>query len=155
MIEAPNSPAQQTDPPPSTNRTPQWFYLLYAFLALISGNETTISSTPLRILYLAALAAPLIILSTTALLRKYFSAPLPQRWPKSTPILHLLNSFIPAIMISGLLCFAFSIGLRHSVGRHDPRYTIPHDAFWFLMAWMYVLTTYTAERRPLQPPSAR
>jgi len=136
----------------STNRQRVRFGLTYTFLSIVSGNETPIRSNTIRVLYLIAISAPFVILITTAFRRRHFSVPLPAPWPQGAARLRRLNRLETAILITGLLCFAFSIIERLSFGRHDPRYTLPRDIFWFLTAWSWILTAYISDRRPLPPP---
>lgn len=126
--------------------------LTLTFLAIISGNETPIRSAAIRGLYLIALSAPFFILSTTAIRRRFFSAPIPARLAPEAAFLRRLNGIGTAILISSLLCLAFSIMERPAVGLHNPRYTVSRDFFWFLTAWWWMLTAYISDRKPLPPP---
>lgn len=138
---------------PSLSENPQLFTaLMWTLLALLAGDETTIPSRPLSVLYHTALAAPFIILAGIALRRRFFSAPMPQRWPSGTSEQHRLEALGIVTMLLAVLLFGVSIGMRTSVGRHNPRYTGLHDAAYFLLSWGYVLVTYIADRKPLPPP---
>jgi len=141
-------PAESAPPAPQ----PLLTSLMFALYCPILGGETQIHSRVFNALYLAALCAPLVILITTYLRRRFFSARLPVRWPKDAPIIERLRRLILTMFGVGLLCMAWSLIARHSWGRRDPLYTMPHDAFWFLMAWIFVLSAYVADRKPLPPP---
>jgi hypothetical protein len=137
---------------PNKGPIPDWVNLISALTAIGSGCETPIPSTPIRLLYRTALCAPFVLLIVIAVRRRMFPGRLPVRWPKNAPVLRYRNWLSLGPLAIFLLAIASSTVVRSSVGRHDPRYTIPHDAGWFVLAWFWLFVRYDSDRRPLPPP---
>jgi hypothetical protein len=131
------------------------FSLLFTFFCMFAGNETAIAFRPLNWLYFIALATPFFFVSFIALRRRFFPAKLPSRWPEGSHIQSRVGKLANMTLIVGYLCLFLSSVLWLFVGRHDPTYTVPRDAGFFLMSWGIALSVYIQDRKPLRPPAPR
>jgi hypothetical protein len=121
-------------------------------VALRGSDDTYIHSKPVAAIYFTALWAPLAIVGFIAMGRKFFSFHRPARWPEGSPVLARAKVLLVGMAGLGFLFAVWSTIAGHLIGRHDPRYSLPQDGLWFLIGWIWVLTAYMAERKPLPPP---